>query len=124
MQLDHLILKVNDLEESVGFYTAILGLGHEGLQGPFAVMRVSPAVTIQLAPWGTQGGEHLAFALAAEQFDAVFERVKRAEIPYGDSFHDVGNMKAPGEEPGARGIAKSIYFFDPNKHLLEIRLYP
>ena len=124
MQLDHLILKVNDLDASVGFYTRILGLVHEGMQGPFAVLRVSPGFTIQLAPWGTQGGEHLAFALQASLFDAVFERLKRDGIPYGDSFHDVGNMKGPGEEAGARGLAQALYFFDPDQHLLEIRLYP
>jgi catechol 2,3-dioxygenase-like lactoylglutathione lyase family enzyme len=124
MQLDHLILKVNDLDESVRFYSHVLGLTHEGMQGPFAVVRVSPALTLQLAPWGTQGGDHLAFALQAHHFDAVFERLQREQIPYGDSFHDVGNLKGPGEEAGARGLAKSVYFFDPNRHLLEIRLYP
>ena len=123
MQLDHLILRVNDLNASVDFYTRILGLAHEGQQGPFEVVRVSADFTIQLAPWGTEGGEHLAFALAAAQFDAVFERLRRAAIPYGDSFHEVGNMKGPGEEAGARGMAKSIYFVDPNQHLLEIRCY-
>jgi catechol 2,3-dioxygenase-like lactoylglutathione lyase family enzyme len=123
VQLDHLILRVNDLNVSVDFYTRILGLAHEGQQGPFAVVRVSADFTIQLAAWGTEGGEHLAFALAAAQFDAVFERLRRAAIPYGDSFHEVGNMKGPGEEAGARGMAKSIYFLDPNQHLLEIRCY-
>ena len=79
MQLDHLILHVNDLDASVDFYTRILGFAHEGTQGPFAVLRVSPDFTLQLAPWGA--------------------------------------------EAGARGLAKAIYFSDPNQHLLEIRCY-
>jgi hypothetical protein len=29
----------------------------------------------------------------------------------------------PGEESGARGLATTPYYNDPNKHLLEIRTY-
>ena len=98
--LDHLILRVNDRDASVRFYTEIMGFAHEGEDGPFSVVRVSPDTTLQLAPWGTEGGEHLAFALSAEEFDAAFARVRAAELPYGDSFHDVGNMRGPGRKPG------------------------
>ena len=98
--LDHLILTVNDREASVRFYTEVMGFTHEGEDGPFSVIRVSPETTLQLAPWGTEGGEHLAFALSPEEFEAAFDRVRAAEVPYGDSFHDVGNMRGPGEEAG------------------------
>ncbi len=49
--------------------------------------------------------------------------MKAAGIPYGDSFHAVGNMKGPGVEPGSRGDGEAVYFFDPNQHLIEIRHY-
>lgn len=123
MILDHYILHVNDVEESVRFYTDILGLGYEGRSGPFAVVRVTPDFTIQLAPWGTKGGEHLAFAMPREEFERVFDRIRGAGIEFGDSFHSVGNMKGPGEELGAHGSGASLYFFDPSKHLIEIRHY-
>ncbi len=32
-------------------------------------------------------------------------------------------MKGPGDATGARGPGASLYFFDPNKHLIEIRHY-
>ena len=121
--LDHLILAVNDAEASAAFYADILGLTREGTSGPFTVVRVSPSLTIQLAPWGTEGGEHLAFALDEAEFAAAFARIRAAGIPYGDSFHAVGNMQGPGEEDGARGCAPSLYFFDPDRHLVEIRHY-
>jgi catechol 2,3-dioxygenase-like lactoylglutathione lyase family enzyme len=121
--LDHLILKINDAEASVRFYTEILGFADEGTDGPFAVLRVSPDLTLQLAAWGTQGGEHLAFALSEAEFEACFARVREAEIAYGDSFAAVGNMRGPGSETGARGAGPTIYFFDPNQHLIEIRCY-
>jgi len=123
IQLDHTIIRVNDLDESVRFYTEILGLEDAGRQTPFAIVRVSDSLQLQFAPWGTDGGEHFAFAMSPAEFDATFERVRAAAIPYGDSFHDVGNMKGPGSEPGARGPAPTLYFNDPNNHLLEIRTY-
>ena len=123
MVLDHLILHVNDVESTVHFYTVILGLTNEGTRAPFTIVRVTPDFTIQLAPWGTQGGEHLAFAMSRAEFTEVFRRLRDAGIDFGDSFHSVGNMKGPGAEDGARGLGASLYFFDPNKHLIEIRHY-
>ena len=123
MMLDHLILKVNDRNESVRFYSDVLGLVCEGEQGPFSVVRVTPDFTMQLAPWGTTGGEHLAFSMSRREFEEVFRRVREFGIEFGDSFHSVGNMKGPGEELGARGPGVSLYFLDPSKHLIEVRHY-
>jgi hypothetical protein len=53
----------------------------------------------------------------------TFERMKQAGIPYGDQFDSVGNMKGPGNEAASRGMGQAVYFFDPDKHLLEIRHY-
>ena len=123
IQLDHMIYPVADLEQSVDFFTTIMGCSYEGVSEPFTVVRVTPALTLQLAPWGTDGGMHLAFALPRSEFNAAFARVKAAGIPYGDSFHAVGNMQGPGDEDGALGPGKAVYFFDPNQHLIEIRHY-
>jgi catechol 2,3-dioxygenase-like lactoylglutathione lyase family enzyme len=121
LQLDHLILAVNNRHESIDFYTRILGLKHDGEREPFSVIRVTPDFVIQLAPWGTAGGEHLAFSMSPAEFDEIFQRVRAAGIAYGDSFHAVGNMRGPGDEVGAHGPGKVVYLFDPNKHLIEIR---
>ena len=123
IQLDHLILHVNDRAASVAFYTRIMGFAYEGEREPFAVIRVSPDLTLQLAPWGTKGGTHLAFAMTRAEFDDVFARVRAAGIAFGDSFHAVGNMQGPGDEAGSRGPGKAVYVFDPDKHLIEIRYY-
>ena len=123
VQLDHLILAVNDREQSIEFYTRILGFVYEGQREPFAVIRVTPDLVLQLAPWGTKGGEHLAFAMSRSEFAVVFERIRENGIAYGDAFQSVGNMRGPGDEPGARGPGKAVYLFDPSKHLIEIRYY-
>ena len=121
--LDHIILKVNDLQPSVDFYTKIMGFENCGVDGPFTVIRVSDEFQLQLAPWGTEGFEHYAFAVSAADFDAIFKRIKDAGIDYGASFDAVGQNTGPGVESGAKGNAPTLYFDDPNKHLIEIRTY-
>jgi catechol 2,3-dioxygenase-like lactoylglutathione lyase family enzyme len=122
--LDHLILAVDDLDASVRFYTDIVGLTNDGMDGPFTVIRVSPTTTLLLAPWGSgEYQHHLAFALSPAEFDAAFARVREAGIEYGDSYHDVGNMRGPGEELGARGAGPTLYLYDPSRHLIELRHY-
>jgi len=61
--LDHLILKVNDLDASLRFYTEVLGFSDAGRDGPFTIVKVGPDCQLQLAPWGTPGMEHYAFAV-------------------------------------------------------------
>ena len=121
--IDHVILNVNEIPASVEFYVGVLGFKNEGEDGPFTVIRVSEDFTIQMAPWGTKGNEHLAFAMPRADFDAAFSRMKERAIAYGDSFHAVGNNTGPGVETGARGPAPTLYMKDPNNHLIEIRTY-
>jgi catechol 2,3-dioxygenase-like lactoylglutathione lyase family enzyme len=123
IELDHLILAVNDRRRSIDFYAGIIEFQHEGEDGPFSMLRVSPDFVIQIAQWGTSGGEHLAFSMLKAEFGSLFERLKLAGVAYGDRFDQVGNMHGPGDETGARGMGKAVYFFDPDRHLLEIRHY-
>lgn len=121
--IDHIILNVNEISGSVDFYVKVLGFKFEGEDGPFTVIRVSDDFTLQLAPWGTKGNEHYAFAMSRQDFDDTFARIKQQGIPYGDSYHSVGSNSGPGNEVGARGPAPTLYLNDPSRHLIEIRTY-
>ena len=121
--LDHVILKVNELDRSVAFYTQVLGFALEGTEGPFTLVRAGPDFQLQLAPWGTPGLEHYAFAVSRDEFDRIFDRIRSMGIPYGPTFDAVGANTGPGTESGARGTAPTVYFDDPDRHLLEIRCY-
>jgi catechol 2,3-dioxygenase-like lactoylglutathione lyase family enzyme len=121
--LDHLILKVNDLPASIAFYTSVLGFTLVGPDGPFTVLRAGPDLQLQLAPWGTPGFEHYAFAVSPAEFEQIFARIRAAGVAFGPTFDSVGANSGPGEESGAHGPAPTLYFSDPNKHLLEIRAY-
>ena len=50
--LDHIILKVNDLEAMRLVLRRRHGLSLEGMDGPFTVLKVGPECQLQLAPWG------------------------------------------------------------------------
>ncbi len=121
--LDHLILRVNDVDASLAFYTQVLGFAHEGRDGPFTVVRAGPDCQLQLAPWGTPGSEHYAFSVTRAEFDDIFGRIQARGIAHGPSFDSVGQRAGAGAERGARGLAPTLYFLDPDKHLLEIRTY-
>lgn len=121
--LDHIILKVNNLEASIIFYTQIMGFSNQGTEGPFTIIRVAENFLMQLAPWGTPGFEHYAFAVSKGDFNDIFQRIKSAGIEYGPSFDSVGTASGLGFEAGARGDAPTLYFNDPNQHLIEIRHY-
>ena len=73
IELDHIILSVNDRARSLKFYTEIVGLDHDrqGDREPFSMLRVTPGFVIQMAQWGTKGGEHLAFAMSKQRNDAI-----------------------------------------------------
>ncbi|MEX0666427.1 MAG: VOC family protein [Acidimicrobiia bacterium] len=123
VQLDHLVLAVNVLDESLAFYTGILGLERDGEDGPFTVVRVTPDFVLLVAPWGTEGGQHLAFSMSAAEFGDTFQRIKDAGLAYGDDPHAADNMHDPGDETGAHGLGTTLYVNDPNNHLIEIRHY-
>src|ERR1700722_15962045 len=95
IELDHIILAVNDRARSLKFYTEIIGLDHDrrGDREPFCMLRVTPGFVIQMAQWGTKGGEHLAFAMSKPEFDDAFTRIKTAGIAYGDHYDTGANMR-------------------------------
>jgi catechol 2,3-dioxygenase-like lactoylglutathione lyase family enzyme len=117
--LDHTILSVNDIEKSVKFYFKVLGLKYE----PVGLIRVSPTLVLQLIERPPQISQHLAFSMSKTEFDETVGRLKSAEIPYGDNFDTVGTMSGPGVSHGSAKNASSIYFRDPDGHMLEIMYY-
>ena len=119
IELDHTILSVNDIQTCVRFYRKILGFSYE----PDALIRISPTLVFQLMQRPPQISQHLAFSMSRAEFEATVGRLKAAQIPYGDNFDTVGTMTGPGISHGSRKNAKSIYFKDPDGHMLEIMHY-
>ena len=108
--LDHVILKVNDLGDSIAFYTDVMGFALEGTDGPFTLVRAGPDFQLQLAPWGTQGFEHYAFVVSRAEFEQIFARIRTAAIAYGPTFDSVGSNTGPRFGVGrARLCANAVF---------------
>ena len=95
LQLDHTILEVTDHAESVAFYRDILGLDHEGSNGPFEVMLITPDLALDLAEADEPASRHLAFAMDRITFEATFERIRTSGTVYGNGPSRPDNMKGP-----------------------------
>src|SRR5262249_21275612 len=81
-----LLLAVADLDASLRFYCDVLGFAAEGEDGPFTVVRVGDDFVLLLSPFGSDGGEHLAFAMEPAEFDAAFARIRAAGVAFGDRY--------------------------------------
>lgn len=122
--LDHTILEVNDLGESLVFYRDIVGLEHKGKDGPFEGLLITPDLALELYDeWPVEGSRHLAFAMDRATFEATFERIRIAGVAFGDGPSQTDNMKGPSPSSGVHGATDSVYFKDPNGHILEILTY-
>ena len=119
IELDHILVPVRDVEASVRFYYRALRFRYE----PEALVRVSPTLVLQFIQRPPSSSQHMAFSMPKAEFDETVERLKAANVPFGDNFDSVGNMRGPGRAHGSRKNGASIYFHDPDQHMLEIICY-
>lgn len=118
--LDHLIVRALQAEESARFYVGVLGFVHEGRRGPFEALRVNDGLVLDLLEGEVREPMHLAFRLAREEFEVVHRRLLDQDIPFGAGPFDRDGKV--GRTLGARGTAEALYFHDPDRHSIEIRL--
>lgn len=121
--LDHTILEVTNLPESVAFYRDLVGLEHRGRSGTFEVMLITADTALDLLERPTPASRHLAFRMDRLTFEATFERIRASGGTYGDGPSNAKNMRGPGRSSGVHGATDSVYFHDPSGHVLEILTY-
>jgi len=125
--LDHFVLRVRDLDRSIGFYRDMLGLPIECLEEyragtrPFVSARVGGQL-IDLVPDSTYDPEaglrsggfmHLCVRVAGGLERDVLPRVRAAGV---DVVED-----APMVRLGATGYGPSIYVRDPDGYIVELK---
>jgi catechol 2,3-dioxygenase-like lactoylglutathione lyase family enzyme len=123
MFLDHTILEVTDLAESVVFYRDVVGLEHRGPSGSFEVMLITPDLALDLWEQPEPASRHLAIGMDRPTFQSTFDRIRASGTPYGDGPSTPDNMTGPGRSSGVHGETDSVYFRDLSGHLLEILTY-
>jgi catechol 2,3-dioxygenase-like lactoylglutathione lyase family enzyme len=126
LQLDHLVLRIADLERSLAFYVGVLGCMHEKTQADIGLVQLrAGAALIDLVPLdgprGAAGGEGPGktgrnvdhFCLEITPFE---EGTLRAHLNrHGVTFAD------PKRRYGATGFGPSIYISDPDGNTVELK---
>lgn len=119
--IDHVALSVSDVGRSVRWYSDVLGLERRHPEwGNVPAMVCAGQTCVALFENGDPAARqiadedgwlamrHLAFRVDRQMFDRAQEELRAAEIEYDFQDHD---------------IAHSIYFGDPDGHMLELTTY-
>jgi len=124
--IDHVVLRVRDLEASLHFYCDVLGCSLDKVQEKIGLWQVRAGSSlIDLVPLdgmlGKRGGaapgaearnlDH--FALQITPFD---DEKMRAQL----SAHRIEIVES-GQRYGAEGIGPSIYILDPDGNTIELK---
>jgi catechol 2,3-dioxygenase-like lactoylglutathione lyase family enzyme len=117
--LDHLVLKVADVERSLSFYCDVLGLVGERIEDwrqgdvPFPSVRIDSGTLIDLLPAPRHGDnlDHFCLVLSAGDWD---EAVRTPGIEV---------LRGPSRLFGAKGYGTSVYTRDPDGNTIELRHY-
>lgn len=126
--IEHVALRVTNLERSIAFYRDVMGLAPVGRRAIHdgaieqVVFRVGEDVLVLFhsdafvpEDVGVKGGvDHVAFRFDDAGYRAVIERLRAA-----------GRAPHRGEEKnlGAFGVGYATYFYDPDNIEIEIKRY-
>lgn len=123
LSLDHIVLRVADVERSLDWYTSMLGLDpvrvDEWRAGrcPFPSVRISADTIIDLidgdVPGETRNLDHFCIVVTADSL---------AHVRASSEFEIVRDPDV--ELFGARGMADGLYVADPDGNEIELRAYP
>ena len=117
--LDHLVLTVRSIPESIAFYRRVLGMGAQEFKpGRFALHFGQQKINLHQAgaefePKASQplpGSADLCF-IVATPLDAVIEQLHGLGV----AIHE-----GPVMRTGAQGPIRSIYLRDPDLNLIEL----
>lgn len=126
VHLDHVVLRVSDIEASLAFYQDVVGAVHEREIAELGLyqLRIGAAL-IDLVPVDSQMGQHgggpLApkgknmdhFAIRIEPFD--LEKIKAHLTSLDIEVSEVGVRY------GAEGNGPSVYISDPDGNVVELK---
>jgi catechol 2,3-dioxygenase-like lactoylglutathione lyase family enzyme len=121
--LNHTIVWCRDKEASATYLTEVLGLDDAKPWGPIMVVEMGNGVSLDFhdfyGPDDEIPAQHYAFLVAEREFDEIFGRI---QVSGQDFWMDPG-LNDTGEINHSYG-GRSLYFKDPDMHLLEIIARP
>ena len=115
VELNHTIVAARDKATSARFLAEILGLPVGDPAGHFVPIRLGNGVTLDYAQAEQVQGQHYAFLVSEDAFDAGFAVIRERGIRY---WADPGHRREG--EINRRGGGRGLYFSDPDGHNMEI----
>ncbi|MFG2332467.1 VOC family protein [Streptomyces sp. NPDC048604] len=121
VQLNHTIVHATDKHASAEFLAHILGLEVSPPFGPFLPVVTDNEVALDYYENHDKPvtSQHYAFLVTEEEFDAMMERIKAADVTY---YADPSHSR-PGTTNTYFG-GRGAYFDDPDGHNMEIMTRP
>jgi len=119
VQLNHTLVNVRDKQESASFVAEILGLAAPTPYGPFLVVQVDNAVSLDFIDVEVLHPQHYAFLVGDTEFDEILGRIRSRGLTFwADPFKQSAGRW--NNDDGGRGL----YWEEPSGHLLEIITKP
>jgi len=128
-EMDHIVLRVRDVEKSLHFYTEVLGLQPERIaqfkagEVRFPSVRLNDDTIIDLFP--SPDMEPLARTAPRNQdhFCMVIEPTNMDQLKREFQAMGIEIQAGPGPRWGAHGNGTSLYVYDPDDNVVELRYY-
>ena len=127
-EMDHIVLRNKDVEESLRFYTLVLGLQAERVaewragEVRFPSARINADTIIDFFgtdqdPIGKDGAKN------QDHFCMVIEPTDMEELKAKFEAMGVEIQAGPGKRWGSHGDGISLYIYDPDGNVVELRHY-
>ena len=127
-EMDHIVLRVKDVEESLRFYTEVLGMESERVDQwrageiRFPSARINADTIIDFfgsdqEPIGKEGvknQDHYCMVIEKTDMEALKARFEAIGV-------DI--QAGPGKRWGSHGDGISLYIYDPDNNVVELRHY-
>ena len=127
-ELDHIGLRVKDVEASLRFYSELLGLKTERVDEwrkgeiGFPSVRLNADTLIDFF-LSEKKVDNANQEINQDHFCLVVERTDMEHLKTRLEELDVRIHNGPGKRWGAHGDATSLYIYDPDQNVVELRHY-
>ena len=128
-EMDHIVLRVKDIDVSLRFYTEVLGLKPERVEQfkagdvRFPSIRITEDTIIDLFPFGEQPPIGKDGIKNQDHFCMVIEPQDIDELKATFESMGIDIQSGPGKRWGSRGDGTSLYIYDPDDNVVELRFY-
>ena len=127
-EMDHIVLRVRDVEESIGFYSQVLGLKLERVdewrrgEVRFPSARLNDDTIIDffatdqpaIGKGGVKNQDHFCMVIEPTDMEALKASFEATGVEI---------QGGPGKRWGSHGDGISLYVYDPDDNVVELRHY-